>query len=652
MAQDKNYPIINQQSFYNGLSFDETIGADSSLSYIKGFDWRKNPSELVQAMQPRQIDSGNLDDLIVNIIQVSATGERFGLGTKGNFYLIDTTNAVQKIENIGENGAFGLTYHEPTDTIYITGVTSIHKFGAVKDTANRKLTRNYLTTSVSTYNTGSSPAFRNGGGSSYTVPNTPTPDESSTNARLDFLSDIEPLSGIRIKIGSPSSGDWTIKIHDPLHREIATSTIPAADIKPNDFNLFTFAPTELLVKPNAMTYHVHISCTTSGGTVITGTDGNFNTADFSIQADRLVSSGNGIHCMIQFLQYIIIGNGRYFSLWEPLTDAPDNTEYQRHALTLPSGYQSCGVTTTDEFVMMAFEKKSVIPSRKSNEGLLVMYDGLSGTYSQYIELKEGAPQALYTKDNIPHMIISGTLYVYLGGKSITRIRDLPNTDNDFTGVKDDTVSYPYAMASFKKLLHMAYPSESSNQALEYGLYNYGSVAAEYKPSFGYQYGLSHEILSNTSTISLKTGCVAAFGDEMYISWQKTVDGVTSYGLDIVDSKCKVARSFKARSRRFDGRNIHKKKGALQVFINTNPIPSGTKVYPFYKLDDEPEVVRKDPMKEGQVEAVFNIAGKEFRKIDYGVVGTSEATVGTPLRVRGIAIEWDPKQEEGTVNGEQ
>src|SRR5690606_13906779 len=116
--RNDNYPIINQQAFYDGQSIDEKIGAKASMAYLRGFDWRKNPSELVQTVQARQIDSGNLNDLIVNIVQAS-TGERFGLGINGGFYLISTSNGVSKVGDIGEPGAFGMVYRADTDTIYI-----------------------------------------------------------------------------------------------------------------------------------------------------------------------------------------------------------------------------------------------------------------------------------------------------------------------------------------------------------------------------------------------------------------------------------------------------------------------------------------------------------------------------------------------------
>src|SRR5215207_7648550 len=113
-----NFQLINQQAFHDGQSHDEKLGPSASVGYVRGFDWRKEPSELVQAMQPRQIDPGNLTDLITNIVQV-ATGERFGLGLNGNVYLITTANVVQRIGDIGETGGFGLLYRADTDTLYI-----------------------------------------------------------------------------------------------------------------------------------------------------------------------------------------------------------------------------------------------------------------------------------------------------------------------------------------------------------------------------------------------------------------------------------------------------------------------------------------------------------------------------------------------------
>lgn len=636
--------IINQQAFFGGSSFDKKLGTEASMQYLRGFDWRKNPSQLVQGMQARRIDSGNLDGLPVNIVQV-ITGERFMITDVGSLWLIKVDNTLQKVGDIGENSGIGMVYRTDTDLLYIAGETSIHTYGFIQDTANRKLTRNFLGTNSSTNTSGSYPSVRSGGVNLYTLQTS-----LSENAihRLNFTSDIEPLETLRLDFEDKGTGDITVVIHDPLDRTIATKQITAASMANGEVD-FDFSPVaELLVKPNARTYHAHVYASTGTTTLRCSTTGDLNTANFEIDASRLVPTRNGFHCMEHFLQYIAIQNGRYLSLYEPLSDSnPSNTEYLRHKLTMPDGFEGCGMAKTDEFLIQAFEKVSTDADRVSNEGLLVFYDGLSGSYNFYIELTEGAPQALFTKGNIPHVIVGGTLYVYLGGKELTRVRDLPFTDNDFTAVKDNTRLYPYSMASFKKMLHVGFPGTTSNEALEFGVYSYGSVMPEFVSSFGYSYQLSHGSLNtDVGTTDLKIGCTRGFGDELYIGWQKG----TKYGLDIVDSNCKVASSFKATVRQFDARNVHKQKGVNRVIISTEPVPENTTVYPTYTLDNGTEQVSTVAMEAGDTQAVFTVDDR-FHVIDYGLQGSSESDVTEPLRVTGIALEWDPLKDEDIADAE-
>ena len=646
--------IINQQAFFGGTSFDKKIGTESSMQYLRGFDWRKNPSELVQAMQARQIDAGNLDGLPVNIVQV-ITGERFLITHNGSLWLIKTDNTLLRIGDIGEDSGIGLLYRVDTDLLYIAGVSAIHTYGFIQAAAGeRKITRNFLGSNASTNTSGSYPSLRTGGALTYTLPTSSTLDETNVAKRLNFTSDIEPLETLRLNIAAKGTGDVTVVIHDPLNRQLASKTLTAAELTaliPSGAGEvdFDFSPVaELLVKPNARIYHAHVYVSTGTTTLVTTTLDDLNTADFEIDATRLVPTRNGFHCMEHFLQYIAVQNGRYLSLYEPLSDSnPSNTEYLRHKLTLPDGFEGCGMAKTDEFLIQAFEKVSTDTTRVSNEGLLVFYDGLSGSYNFYIELTEGAPQALFTKGNLPHIVVGNTLYVYLGGKELTRVRDLPFTDNDFTGVKDSTRMYPYSMANFKKMLHIGFPGTTTNESLEFGVYNYGSVMPEFPASFGFQYQLSHGSLNtDNGTTDLKIGCVRGFGDELYIGWQKG----EKYGLDIIDSNCKVASSFKATVRQFDARNVHKQKGVNRVIISTEPVPEGTTVYPTYTLDNGIEEVSAVAMGTGATQIELTIDNR-FHTVDYGLQGSSESDVTEPLRVTGIALEWDPLRDEDIANAE-
>lgn len=645
--------IINQQAFFGGTSFDKKIGTENSMQYMRGFDWRKNPSELVQAMQARAIDNGALDGLPVNIVQV-ITGERFMITDTGSLWLINTNNTLHRVGDIGEASGVGMVYRTDTDLLYIAGATAIHTYGFIQETpSSRKITRNFLGANYSANTSGSNPSIRTGGAVTYTLDTTSTIDENSALKKLNFTSDISPLEAIQLNFSDKGTGDVTVVIHDPLNRTIATKMMTAAELTaliPSGAGTvdFSFTPVDILVKPNARTYHAHAYASTGTTKLVCTTDGDLNTADFKLKASRLVDTRNGYHAMEHFLQYIAVQNGKYLSLYEPLSDSnPDNTEYLRHKLTLPDGFEGCGMAKTDEFLIQAFEKVSTDATRVSNEGLLVFYDGLSGTYNFYIELTEGAPQALYTKGNIPHLIVGNTMYVYLGGKELTRVRDLPFTDNDFTGVKETTRLYPYSMGVFKKLLHLGFPGTTTNESLEYGVYNYGTVMPEFPSSFGLQYRLSHGLYNtDVGATDLKIGTVRGFGDELYIGWQKG----TLFGLDIIDSNCTVAQSFKATVRQFDARNVHKQKGVNRIIISTSPVDADTEVYPTYTLDDGAEIVGDTAMGAGDTQLEFTVDSR-FHVIDYGLQGTSESTVTTPLRVKGIALEWDPLKDEDIGNAE-
>lgn len=207
--------------------------------------------------------------------------------------------------------------------------------------------------------------------------------------------------------------------------------------------------------------------------------------------------------------------------------------------------------------------------------------------------------------------------------------------------------YPYSMGVYKKLLHIGFPGTTTNEDLEYGIYNYGTVMPEFPSSFGLQYRLSHGLYNtDVGTTDLKIGTVRGFGDELYIGWQKG----SEYGLDIIDSNCKVAESFKATVRQFDARNVHKTKGVNRILIHTSAVPAGTTVYPTYTLDDGTEQVGTTAMAEGDTEIELTVDDR-FHVIDYGLQGTSENTVTTPLRVKGIALEWDPLRDEDIGNAE-
>lgn len=619
--------VLSVQEFYGGQSSDAAIGPKASFSYGRAIEFRRSPSELTVLPGPRKISGGVVTDLIMNIVQVD-NGTRYGLGNTGKFYKIDTNNVVSNVGSISD-GTDGLLYRSDSDAIYMATATTIVRYAPISGTP----------TFDHTYGPSKSTdtsASASGGSQTYSVPTTIT--ESSTT-KCSFTPDIEPFYSIKVNIVSKGTGDWTLTLHDGLDTVLATKTIANADLVSGQLIEFRFSSqVRGYVKPNARTYHWHMTSTAADGTLQVATANDLSTADYELWADRLVDTINGLHPMAQFLQYTLIGNGNYVAVWEPLSPGdPPNNEFERHRLTLPSGYEVCGITATDEFAVIACEKRSTDASKDFQQGLLILWDGTAQTYNRIINVSGGSPDSIYTKDNYPYFIVNGALCAWLGGVNIVTIRTLANTNNAYRDATDATRTYPNMMTVRDNILHFGFPSTTTNTAIEHGVYTWGTLDKDYPNTFGYGYVISTQTNLNTAG-TLQLGCVRNFGDEMYISWR---DG-ENYGLDIVDSYCDPAPVAKFRLRRFDAGSVRKTKKALRMAIDTAAIPSGVTLTPIHQIDDSAEETHT-PMSAGDTEITSTIQRGLFKRITVGfdlqITGTESPTIYAD------SLLWNPLPDE-------
>ena len=74
------------------------------------------------------------------------------------------------------------------------------------------------------------------------------------------------------------------------------------------------------------------------------------------------------------------------------------------------------------------------------------------------------------------------------------------------------------------------------------------------------------------------------------------------------------------------------------------------MYPTYTLDNGVEQVGTVSMETGDTQIELAVDNR-FHVIDYGLQGSSTDVVTTPLRVEGIALEWDPLKDEDIGNAE-
>lgn len=629
--------IINNQKFYGGQASDEAIGPEASFSYSQALEHRRNPSQLTVLPGPRKISGSIVTDLILNVVQVK-NGTRFAIGDAGNIYKISTANVVTLVRTItvGEGGAGtdGLIYRSENDTVYYCTPTQV--LTLYPATSATTFSQSTIATSVSI----DTAATRSGGAASYTV--LTAISEAAAN-KCSFKPDIEPLIGITVKIPNKGTGNWTLTLHDGLNNVLATSTLANGSITAGQVTFPFAAQVRALVKPNARTYHFHLTSTVADGTVQVTTASDLSTADYTITADRLVKTVNGFHPIAQFLQYLCIGNGNYLSVWEPLTEtSPPNNEFERHRLTFPTGYEVTGLAVTDEFLVIACGRYASDGSKDFQDGKLFTWDGVSKTYNQIIDVSAGTPEGIHTHENYPYFFVNGTLCAWPGGKNIINVRTIANTDTTYKDVVDNTKVYPNMMTVKDNLLHCGYPSNTNNTSIEHGVYVWGSLEKNFPSSFNYGYVPSHQNKLNT-TGTRKLGCVRNFGDEMYISWR---DGA-NYGLDIVDSLCDPAPVFKFRARRFDASAVYKVKKALRTGIYTDALPSGVTITPVYRIDANAEIVQSEfVMNPGDSERIATIQTGNFKRITYGFDGVCSGTT-TPV-IYANTLSWNPYMDRRSM----
>lgn len=620
------------QQFFGGQSSDEAIGTPASFSYSRAMDHRSNPSELSVLPGPRKLSDGVVADLILNMVQVK-DGTRYGIGDQGNIYKVSSANVLTFLNKI-PSGTDGELYRSDVDALYFASHTKLHRYYPISNNPTFDVT--YGQSKSIDPN-----AYRTGGTLAYTV--LATIDESQA---CYFQPDIEPFYSIKVNVTQVGTGNLVLTLHDGLNNVLATVTIASGQFKLG-LNEFVFgSQIRALVKPNARTYHWHITSTVQDTTIAVSTAGQLNTADFELWAYLLVDTINGFHPMAQFQQFNLIGNGNYLAVWEPLTDVnPPNNELQRHRLVFPAGFEVCGIAVTNEFAVIACAKYSTDGTKDFQEGKLFTWDGTAQTYNQIVDIAGGAPEGIKTKDNLPYFIVHGKLCVWTGGDVITQVRKIADLDNTFTGVIDNTRVYPNMLTVKDNMLHLGFPSKTTNQAIEHGVYVWGALEKNYPDSFNYGYVPSDQVILNT-TGNLRLGCVRSFGDEMYTSVQYANGG---FGLEILDNLCKPASVFKFRARRFDASQVHRDKLASKIAVITNPLPSGVTLTVVSSINGG-AYINGQSMNTGDVGIISSVEQpNNFKRIVTGFDGTCDTTVTVSPVIFCEIMEYKPQETQFAIS---
>lgn len=671
-------PFINEV-FVGGEATDKKVGIKYSFSKSQSIDFRSSPSQFTLLGRPTREDNAAVVDLVQNEVMTNS-GDIFSLGDKGYVYRRDTDGVWGNFGNIGSfgnlgSGAFGMLYRQDQRAVYLASSASVSSITTV-DT-NPSLNADYYNISKSTYNNNSNTPGLNvnsdqsDGALKTTIMTTFT--EGSISQSRYFQTDIEPVNKIGVRIGSKGTGDWTMTIHDGLGGLLASVTVLNANLMNNDWNYFIFPDqVRVNVAPAAQTYHFHLTATVADGNVFSTLMNDLSTADMSLWADRLIITDNGMHPMDQIQQFVVIGNGRYLSVWEPLGDPdPSNAEWQRHYLQFPPDLEVCGIASNNEYLYIACERTSVDPTQDPQGGVIFVWDGIqkastqqnvtTGAYNYFIPIPEGSPYAIHTYKNVVYYNAGGAWYALASTDSQPqKIRTLPFGENSRGNNNNETVVYPYAATTRNGIQLMAWPSVTTNENIPYGIYSWGQTDTTLPNSFGYSYLLSTGSTHWSDANNLTIGMVKSFGDTLHISWRDDSNETSKYGVDVVNSASDLPLYATWESLIFDNGYAGKYKEADYMNATWLPLPDGVRIRLKYAIDRgdwqySPYFSNSDPWFEGNpaTYASFSI-GQElqqarFHEIQVGIDVYCEPGVFESPTITGVNLIYEDLVDESLNN---
>lgn len=670
---NSNKMLINTNFFMGGISTDPKLSIPNSFYQSQSLDFRTQPSQMNILPAPRQI-SGNMSDLVTAMEQ-DLNGVRWGIGDQGNLYKISTSDVISNEGNIGENGTAGLLYNQVTDQLYIPGRTKVSMFGQVT-TGNPGQPRlqpgifaqsssiNNGTNQLYDINTGNfDGTLRSTASSSFPIKTILSEDPSQ---QALFSPDIEPGYSISPFILLKGTGDWTLTLHDVQNNPLASVTVVNAKLVSGQFNEFVFGKQVRVlvgggIASGAANYHFHLTSTVADGTVQVVTanatnpalgTGDLMSLNFLWSAYRLVDTSNGWHPTALFNvstgtgngQSICIGNGQYLSTYNFSNDAiPDNNSWVRHQLVFKAGYEVCGLSTNNQYLVIAVERRSKNPSRNFQDGALYFWDGTTAQPNFIIDIPMGAPYGLYTFNNVSYFVVAGSLFAWSGGQTVIKVRKLAYQNTDYLQAVDHTVLNPNMFTSRYNILMMGYPTSTTNQNITSGVWSWGTVELQFPNSLGLSYVLSNGQTNSTGT--LKIGCNQNFVDSMYTSWQYTdVNNVIHYGMDLLDNYSSAATSGSWTSLIYDGAARFNQKTAARAKVSFTPLPAGATVTPFYILDRGNKVLSNTPATAGATNALIEV-NTRCHEIQYGFNFTCLPGTFNPESFTGVTLEIDGNSEE-------
>jgi hypothetical protein len=459
-------------------------------------------------------------------------------------------------------------------------------------------------------------------GQTYAVP---TAISEAVGARQSFVPAKDPQKSIQVNISAKGTNcDWTLTVHDTLNRTVASKTITNAELSTG---LTTFEFTTPWTPILGVTYHFHLTVTNTTGTpaVVSGTTNDLETGQFNSYYQFLVTDAQ-FHPIQNVLNFIVIGNGRYIAKW-------DGATYEPHRLTLPAGWKVRCITPFREYVAIGCWRGSDVSDY--DEGMIFFWDGISETYNYFINVPEGAINAMLGGQGTLTIIAGyeGSVLKYTGGDKAISIKNLPKL-----GTGSQLEVYPGALTMWKTLIRVGAGSTDSSD-FEQGIYTWGSENENYPDSLSYDARIS---TGNSQSGEIQVGMVVPVGKKLLIGWK---DG-SAYGIDsITDNSSSYGEGSVEFMVRDEG-GVWKEKKVDLIRVDFEPLVSGQTIGLQYKLDRS-SLWSTEETVSTVGETKLRVQVPKGRHLEYQVRLNVSTTTQTPV-IKGVVIVEDTLSAEENV----
>ncbi len=360
-----------------------------------------------------------------------------------------------------------------------------------------------------------------------------------------------------------TTADWTLVVHDPQNREIATSTVVNASLSASGNYEFVFSSVWRPVV--GATYHFHITATNTTGTptIVSGTANNLETGQFVSYYQFLVTDID-YHPIEQITNLLAIGNERYLATYDAAT-------YNPHKLIFPSGWRVRCLALWREYIAIGCWKGDAIEDY--DQGIIFFWDGVNDTYNFYLNVPEGAVNAMIGSQGTLFIVAgySGDLLEYTGGDKAKKVKRLPNLE-----VGKQIEVLPGALTMWKTMFRIGV-GKTDSSIFEQGVYTWGSLNMNYSDSLSFDYRIS---TNNTQSSGIRIGLLLPVEKKLLIGWEDNL----SFGLDSVNPAATIYADGSIEFLIKDEGGIYKEKKIDLIRTDFTPIVSGDTIGLQYKID--------------------------------------------------------------------